>query len=182
MAEIRPSEYGLLRFEGSTYCPLWFTLTPPASLEMDAMVQMWLRRHLYAFLPISLLLKSKDLPRSSPTIITGSHVHLLGVMPLLNVTHWEIPILKDPLSQVKVSLSPPATDLETFEIWEHLSAGLAPATLKVYVDSFSLATYLLMELLWGSFLWFLFSARQLRPICRPQVSFWDLSSGPGRAI
>ncbi len=38
----------------TTHCPLWFSLTHPAPLGLDAMVQMWPRLHL-AFPPIALL-------------------------------------------------------------------------------------------------------------------------------
>ncbi len=37
------------------HCPLWFSLTHPAPLGLDAMVQMWPRLRLYAFPPIALL-------------------------------------------------------------------------------------------------------------------------------
>ncbi len=33
------------------HCPLWFSLTHPAPLGLDAMVQTWPRLHLYAFSP-----------------------------------------------------------------------------------------------------------------------------------
>ncbi len=36
-------------------CPLWYSLTHPAPLGLDAMVQTWQRLHLYTFPPITLL-------------------------------------------------------------------------------------------------------------------------------
>ncbi len=33
----------------TSHCPLWFSLTHPAPLGLDAMVQTWLRLHLYGF-------------------------------------------------------------------------------------------------------------------------------------
>jgi len=39
----------------TSHCPLWFSLTHPAPLGLDAMTQMWPRLHLYAFPPIALL-------------------------------------------------------------------------------------------------------------------------------
>lgn len=38
----------------STHCPLWFALTPPAALGLDAMVLTWQILHLYVFSPIAL--------------------------------------------------------------------------------------------------------------------------------
>jgi hypothetical protein len=39
----------------NTHCPLWFSLSQPAPLGLDAMMQTWPRSRLYAFPPISLL-------------------------------------------------------------------------------------------------------------------------------
>ncbi len=39
----------------TSQCPLWFSLTHPAPLGLDAMVQTWPRLRLYAFPPIALL-------------------------------------------------------------------------------------------------------------------------------
>ncbi len=39
----------------TSHCPLWYSLTHPAPLGLDAMVQTWLRLRLYAFPPIVLL-------------------------------------------------------------------------------------------------------------------------------
>ncbi len=39
----------------TSQCPLWFSLTHPAPLGLDAMVQTWQRLRLYAFPPIALL-------------------------------------------------------------------------------------------------------------------------------
>ncbi len=39
----------------TSHCPLWFSLTHPAPLGLDAMVQTWPRLRLYAFPPIALL-------------------------------------------------------------------------------------------------------------------------------
>ncbi len=39
----------------TSHCPLWFSLTLPAPLGLDVMVQTWPRHRLYAFTPIALL-------------------------------------------------------------------------------------------------------------------------------
>ncbi len=39
----------------TSHCPLWFSLTHPAPLGLDAMVQTWPRLHLHTFPPIALL-------------------------------------------------------------------------------------------------------------------------------
>lgn len=55
MAEVQPSESGIVCLRGDNHCPLWFTLIPPAPLGPDAMVQEWPRLHMYAFPPTALL-------------------------------------------------------------------------------------------------------------------------------
>ncbi len=45
----------LFASQETSHCPLWFSLTHPAPLGLDAMVQTWPRLCLYAFSPIALL-------------------------------------------------------------------------------------------------------------------------------
>lgn len=40
-------EVDLFASKESTHCPLWFALTPPAALGLDAMLQMWPRPFLH---------------------------------------------------------------------------------------------------------------------------------------
>ncbi|KAK3568430.1 hypothetical protein QTP86_006944 [Hemibagrus guttatus] len=43
------AEVDLFTSEESTHCPLWYSLSHPAPLGLDALVQTWLRLHLYTF-------------------------------------------------------------------------------------------------------------------------------------
>lgn len=53
--EFGQAEVDLFELQETTNCPLWFSLTHPAPLSLDAMVQTWPRLHLYAFPQIVLL-------------------------------------------------------------------------------------------------------------------------------
>ncbi len=60
VVELMGKEFGqaqvdLFASRETSHCPLWFSLTHPAPLGLDAMTQMWPRLHLYAFPPIALL-------------------------------------------------------------------------------------------------------------------------------
>lgn len=57
---IIPVEVDLFASRGASHCPLWFSLTHPAPLGLDATVQTWPRLRLYAFPPIALLLGVLD--------------------------------------------------------------------------------------------------------------------------
>ncbi len=49
------AQVNLFATRQTLHCPLWFSLTHPAPLGLDAMVQTWPRLRLYAFPPITLL-------------------------------------------------------------------------------------------------------------------------------
>ncbi|XDV25212.1 hypothetical protein PO909_029164 [Leuciscus waleckii] len=53
------AQVDLFASQDTTHCPLWFSLTHPAPLGLDAMAQTWPRLHLYAFPP------DRSAPRSS---------------------------------------------------------------------------------------------------------------------
>ncbi len=53
--EFGQAEVDLFASQEMTHCPLWFSLTHPAPLGLDAMVQTWPRLRLYAF-PLIVLL------------------------------------------------------------------------------------------------------------------------------
>ncbi|KAL0198713.1 hypothetical protein M9458_007253, partial [Cirrhinus mrigala] len=52
---LHPEVVDLFATQENAQCPHWFSLTHPAPLELDAMVQTWPRLRLYAFPPIALL-------------------------------------------------------------------------------------------------------------------------------
>ncbi|KAI5086595.1 NACHT, LRR and PYD domains-containing protein 12-like, partial [Silurus meridionalis] len=49
------AQVDLFATQETSHCPLWFSLSHPAPLGLDAMVQSWPRLRLYAFPPIALL-------------------------------------------------------------------------------------------------------------------------------
>ncbi|KAL0196894.1 hypothetical protein M9458_005434, partial [Cirrhinus mrigala] len=49
------AQVDLFATQETSQCPLWFSLSHPAPLGLDAMVQTWPRLRLYAFPPIALL-------------------------------------------------------------------------------------------------------------------------------
>ncbi len=53
--EFSKAQVDLFASRETSHCPLWFSLTHPSLLWLDAMVQTWLRLHLYAFPQIALL-------------------------------------------------------------------------------------------------------------------------------
>ncbi len=53
--EFGQAQVDLFASQETSHCSLWFSLTHPALLRLDAMVQTWLRLCLYAFPPITLL-------------------------------------------------------------------------------------------------------------------------------
>ncbi len=55
MEGVGQAQVDLFASRETSHCPLWFSLTHPAPLGLDAMTQMWPRLHLYAFPPIALL-------------------------------------------------------------------------------------------------------------------------------
>ncbi len=55
MESFGQAQVDLFATRQTSHCPLWFSLTHPAPLGLDAMVQTWPRLRLYAFPPIALL-------------------------------------------------------------------------------------------------------------------------------
>lgn len=99
------AEVDLFASQHTTHCPLWFSLTQPAPLGLDAMVQAWPRLRLYAFPPVALLpgvlerIRQDGIslllvaPRWPSRIWFADLIHLLDRPPL------ELPIRRDLLSQ-----------------------------------------------------------------------------------
>ncbi len=107
----------------TSHCPLWYSLTHPAPLGLDAMVQTWPRLRLYTFPPIALL----------PGVLERVHrdgVRLLLVAPfwpgrvwfsdlisLLDGSPWEIPVRRDLLSQAEGMIFHPRPELWKLWAW-----------------------------------------------------------------
>ncbi len=83
------------------HCPLWYSLTHPAPLGLDAMVQTWPRLRLYAFPPIVLLPGILErVRRDGVPAVASSRVWFSDLLSLLDGSPWEISVRRDLLSRV----------------------------------------------------------------------------------
>ncbi len=106
------------------YCALWFFLTPPALLGLDAMVQTWQRLRLYAF-----AVHHCSAHRSSRESVPGwgtsiaispfwpGRVWFSDLISLLDGSPWGIPIRRDLLSQVEGMIFHPWAFLRLVQCW-----------------------------------------------------------------
>ncbi len=91
-------------YQESSQCPLWFSLSSPTTLGIDAFAHPWPNVSLYAFPPIKLI------PAVLCTVkVSGAHLLLIApfwpsqtwfseLTPLLYRSPWEIPVRRDLLS------------------------------------------------------------------------------------
>ncbi|XP_048024136.1 LOW QUALITY PROTEIN: uncharacterized protein LOC125253920 [Megalobrama amblycephala] len=184
----------------TSHCPLWFSLTHPAPLGLDAMVQTWPRLRLYAFPPIALLPGVLERIRRDQVWLVliaprwPGRVWFSDLVSLLDGSPWEIPVRRDLLSQAEGSIFHPRPELwnlvrqlDPFNcpvgavlefLQERFTAGLSPSTLKVYVAA--IAAYH-TPLAGGSLgrdplvTRFLRGTLRLRPAVRTRVPAWDLA-------
>ncbi len=104
-------------------CPLWFSLTHPAPLRLDAMVQTWPRLHLYAFPPIALLpgvLERVCRDRVLLLLIAPrwpGRIWFPDIISLLDGPPLELPVRRDLLSQAGGSIFPPQPELWKLWAW-----------------------------------------------------------------
>ncbi len=101
------AEVDLFASQESSQCPLWFSLSFPTTLGIDAFAHPWRNVSLYAFPPIKLI----------PAVlcrvkVSGARLLLIApfwpsqtwfseLTPLLHRPPWEIPIRRDLLSQLQ---------------------------------------------------------------------------------
>ncbi len=107
----------------TSHCPLWFSLTHPAPLGLDAMVQTWPRLQLYNFPPITLLPGVLERVRRDgvrlllvPPFWPG-RVWFSDLISLLDSSPWEIPIRRDLLSQAEGMILHPRPELWKLWVW-----------------------------------------------------------------
>ncbi|KAK3516461.1 hypothetical protein QTP70_015049 [Hemibagrus guttatus] len=144
------------------HCPLWYSLSHPAPLGLDALVQTWQRLHLYAFPPNSL----GDSQQGRPTLSGASgdsappprDVEALGLAPEGD-QFLEAGLSSEVVETLLNAKAPFTRKLyalkwRLFSLWcaqreqdpvyclvgtvlgflqSRLSRGLSPSTLKVYV-------------------------------------------------
>ncbi len=146
------AEVDLFASQESSQCPLWFSLSFPTTLGIDAFAHPWPNVSLYAFPPIKLI----------PAVlcrvkVSGARLLLIapfwpsqtwfsGLTPLLYRPPWEIPIRWDLLSQLQGKIWHPQPELWKLwvcmsravidglpaEVQETIASARAPATRKLY--------------------------------------------------
>ncbi len=105
----------------TSHCPLWYSLTHPAPLGLDAMVQTWPRLRLYAFPPIALLPGVLERVRRDGVRLLlvapfwPGRVWFSDLISLLDGSPWEIPVRRDLLSQAEGMIFHPR--LELWKLW-----------------------------------------------------------------
>ncbi len=149
------AEVDLFASQESSQCPLWFSLSFPTTLGIDAFAHPWPNVSLYAFLPIKLI----------PAVlcrvkVSGARLLLIApfwpsqtwfseLTPLLYRPPWEIPIRRDLLSPasgqdlasstgalevVGMAHTGPRAVIDGLpaEVQETIASARAPATRKLY--------------------------------------------------
>ncbi len=107
----------------TSHCPLWFSLTHPAPLGLDAMVQTWPRLRLYAFPPIALLPGVLERVRRDGVRLLlvapfwPGRVWFSDLISLLDGSPWEIPVRRDLLSQAEGMILHPRPELWKLWVW-----------------------------------------------------------------
>ncbi len=105
----------------TSHCPLWYSLTHPAPLGLDAMVQTWPRLRLYAFPPIALLPGVLERVRRDGVRLLlvapfwPGRVWFSDLISLLDGSPWEISVRRDLLSQAEGMIFHPR--LELWKLW-----------------------------------------------------------------
>ncbi len=107
----------------TSQCPLWFSLTHPAPLGLDAMVQTWPRLRMYAFPPIALLPGVLERVRRDDVLLLLVAPYWPGrpwfadLVALLEDSPWEIPVLRDLLSQAGGTILHPRQEWCNLWVW-----------------------------------------------------------------
>ncbi len=124
------AEVDLFASQESSQCPLWFSLSFPTTLGIDAFAHPWPNVSLYAFPPIKLI----------PAVlcrvkVSGARLLLIApfwpsqtwfseLTPLLYRPPWEIPIRRDLLSQLQGKICHPQPELWKLWVWPIQGQGL----------------------------------------------------------
>ncbi len=115
------AEVDLFASQESSQCPLWFSLSFPTTLGIDAFTHPWPNVSLYAFPPIKLIpavLCSVKVSSARLLLIAPfwpSQTWFLELTPLLYRSPWEIPIRRDLLSQLQGKIWHPQPEL--WKLW-----------------------------------------------------------------
>ncbi len=117
------AEVDLFASQETAQCPLYFSLTPPAPLGLDAMAHTWPRRGLYAF-PQSLCSRevlAKVRHQGSRLLLTAprwpTRIWFSDLISLLDGSPWAIPVRRDLLSQAQGTVFHPRPELWNLHVW-----------------------------------------------------------------
>ncbi len=124
------AEVDLFASQESSQCPLWFSLSSPTTLGIDAFAHPWPNVMLYAFPPIKLIpavlcrvkVSSARLLLIAP--FWPSQTWFSELTPLLYRSPWEIPIRLDLLSQLQSRIWHPQPELWKLWVWPIQGQGL----------------------------------------------------------
>ncbi len=108
--EFGQAQVDLFASRERSHCPLWFSLTHPAPLGLDAMVQTWPRLHLYAFSLIALLPGVLERVRRDQVLLLliaprwPGRVWLSDLRSVLDGPPLELPIRRETPSYVVLTI------------------------------------------------------------------------------
>ncbi len=153
---------GLFASQESTQCPLWFSLSHPASLGIDALVHPWSDMKLYAFPP------GKLIPAVLRRVKT-CRLRLLLVVPFLPSHTWFLDLVsllkgeeRPILSASGQDLAPMSRDLEVMDMADHrppLALDLSDRVRETIGSARALSTRKLYSSKWRVFeSWYLANA------------------------
>ena len=123
MEGVWQAQVDLFASRETSHCPLWFSLTHPAPLGLDAMVQTWPRLRLYAFPPVALLPGVLERVRRDRVCLLLIAPHWPGrvwfpdLVSLLDGPPLELPVRRDLLSQAEGSIFHPRPELWNLWAW-----------------------------------------------------------------
>ncbi len=117
------AEVDLFASQETSQCPLWFSMSFPTTLGIDAFAHLWPNVSLYVFPPIKLI----------PAVlcrvkVSGARLLLIApfwpsqtwfseLTPLLYRSPWEIPVRRDLLSQLQGKIWHPQPELWKLWVW-----------------------------------------------------------------
>ncbi|XP_077061833.1 uncharacterized protein LOC143714498 [Siphateles boraxobius] len=117
------AEVDLFASKETTHCHRWFSITLPAPLGLDAMVQPWPRSRLYAFPPIALLPGVLERVRRDGVSLLlvapfwPARVWFADLISLLDGSPLELPVRRDLLSQAGGTILHPRPELWKLWAW-----------------------------------------------------------------
>ncbi len=111
------AEVDLLVSQESSQCPLWFSLSFPTTLGIDAFAHPWPNVSLYAFPSIKLIPAVLCRVKVSSVPFWPSQTWFSELTPLLYRSPWEIPIRRDLLSQLQGRIWHPQPELWKLWVW-----------------------------------------------------------------